>query len=207
MHNWYKGVHKLTLSFGNDKGKGKSKNVRARADNLFARHKDRRRRLKDLKAKTECRANLPPQNLPPPPLVLSLGIRDTKHFNSHAFRALCGTERRQSSAQEPMDHSWAFGSTDRKVQERCSENTPWLQCRSRHGGQRRKPHGGGVHRDFLRLSGTIRMKSTTRATEFMHGNCEERSKSPIPSNQLLCGGHSLILWWMKIGIAWMWPFL
>ena len=49
---------------------------------------------------------------------------------------------------------------------------PWLQCRSRHGGQRRKPHGGGVHRDFLHLSATIKMKSTTRATEFMNGNCE-----------------------------------
>ena len=42
------------LSFGKEKGKVKAK-ARARADVLFARE-DRRRRLKELRAKTECRA-------------------------------------------------------------------------------------------------------------------------------------------------------
>ena len=55
-HIWYKRVHKLFLSFRKDKGKGKGKGTDrnpVRPSHLSL--EDRRRRLKELRAKTECR--------------------------------------------------------------------------------------------------------------------------------------------------------
>ena len=59
-HNWYKRVHKLTFISERDKGEGKCKSKgsgkgRYPVQPSHLSLEDRRRRLKELKAKTECR--------------------------------------------------------------------------------------------------------------------------------------------------------
>ena len=64
------------------------------------------------------------------------GIQSINHFSSHALRPHCQTEREPRSVQQPIDHSWTFGSTDWNVQDRRSDNVCCSADRGESCGER-----------------------------------------------------------------------